>query len=125
LFPCDGVRILRNDDLRLLFAMVHKIRVSPVKAMVSHWQGASKRIGPIEFTSIITRLADTLCLLNSSVQYMRRSRPKPPTSSGHTTRERLSLDGILGTTRSLPTTTRTVRKRQAWGKISFNFLHLH
>lgn len=50
--------------------MVHKIHVSPVNAMVAHWQGASERIGPIEFTSIITRLGDTLCLLNSFVQYI-------------------------------------------------------
>jgi hypothetical protein len=35
-FPRDDVRIVRNDDLRLLYAMVHKIHVSPVKAMVAH-----------------------------------------------------------------------------------------
>jgi hypothetical protein len=50
--------------------MVHKISVSRVKTMVAHWQGASQRVGPIEFTSIITRLADSLCLLNNSVQYI-------------------------------------------------------
>ena len=74
LFLCDDVRILRNDDLRLLYAMVHKIRVSPVKAMVAHWQGDAERIGPIEFTSIITGLANFFCLLNRSVQYISTSR---------------------------------------------------
>ena len=52
--------------------MVHKIHISPVKAMVAHWQGVFRRIGPIEFTSIIVRLiTDTICLLDSSnpVQY--------------------------------------------------------
>jgi hypothetical protein len=62
-FSCDDVRILRNDDLRLLYAMVHKIRVSPVKAMVAHWQGGAERISPIEFTSIIIGLANFFACL--------------------------------------------------------------
>jgi hypothetical protein len=36
LFPRDDVKIVREIELRLLFAMVNKIRVSPVKGIVAH-----------------------------------------------------------------------------------------
>lgn len=52
--------------------MVHKIHVSPVVPMLAQWQGVFSRVGPIDCTSIITGLTDTLCLLHSAhvVQYI-------------------------------------------------------
>ena len=66
LFPRSDIRPLQTDDLRLLYAMVHKIRVSPIKVLVAHWQSVFERAGPIEFTSIITRNADTLNQLDGA-----------------------------------------------------------
>jgi hypothetical protein len=63
LFPRDDVRVVKNDDMRVLYAMVHKIHVSPVKAMVEHWLSVSERKGPIEFTSLISRIADLMGVL--------------------------------------------------------------
>lgn len=51
--------------------MVHKIHISLVKAMVDHWSTILERIGPIEFTSLISRIADSMgMLINRPVQYI-------------------------------------------------------
>ena len=71
LFPREDVRIVKNDDLRVMYAMVHKIHVAPVKVLVAHWLSVSERKGPIEFTSLISRIAETLSvLLNNRVQFI-------------------------------------------------------
>jgi len=64
LFPRDDVRIVRDIDLRLLFAMVNKISVSPIKGMMAHWMSSHKRMGPFDFISIITMFASVLWLLH-------------------------------------------------------------
>ena len=71
LFPRDDVRVVKNDDMRVLYVMVHKIHVSPVKAMVAHWLSVSERKGPIELTSLISRIVDLMgVLINNHVQYI-------------------------------------------------------
>jgi hypothetical protein len=37
LFPRDDVRTMRNDELMILYDMVNKIKISPVKAMIKQW----------------------------------------------------------------------------------------
>lgn len=69
-FPRLDVQALRIDDLRLLYAMVHKIRVSPVKLLVAYWQSVFSRDGSIKFTSLITRIADTINLLSGAHQFL-------------------------------------------------------
>ena len=39
----NDVRIVKNDDLRVMYAMVHKIHVPPVKVMLEHWLSVSER----------------------------------------------------------------------------------
>ncbi|KAG0514555.1 hypothetical protein BDA96_10G202300, partial [Sorghum bicolor] len=53
LYPGMGTDTLIDDELKILYAMVSKIKVSPVKLL------------PIYFTSFITRIADTFGLLES------------------------------------------------------------
>jgi hypothetical protein len=60
LFPDHDVRTLRNEELKLLYAMSHKVHVSPIKLLVAHWQGVFSRDDSIEFTSLITHIADTI-----------------------------------------------------------------
>ena len=57
LFPRDYVRPVRNDELLVLYAMVNKIKISPVQALVKQWLSNFKMTGPIECTSLITRIA--------------------------------------------------------------------
>jgi len=57
LFPRDDVRPVRNDELLILYAMVNKIKISPAQALVKQWLSNFKMTGPIECTSLITRIA--------------------------------------------------------------------
>ena len=57
LFPRNDVRPMRNDELLILYAMVNKIKISPAQALVKQWLLNFKMTGPIECTSLITRIA--------------------------------------------------------------------
>ena len=57
LFPRDDVRHVHNDELLILYAMVNKIKISPAQALVKQWLSNFKMTGPIECTSLITRIA--------------------------------------------------------------------
>ena len=48
---------MRNDELLILYAMVNKIKISPAQALVKQWLSNFKMTGPIECTSLITRIA--------------------------------------------------------------------
>jgi hypothetical protein len=37
LFPGDDVRPIRNDELKILYSMINKTKVSPVKPMITQW----------------------------------------------------------------------------------------
>ena len=52
------------DELRILYAMVNKIKFSPVKFMVCQWLENYRLVGPVECTSLITRIAQGLGVLN-------------------------------------------------------------
>ena len=56
-FPRDDARRVRNDELLILYAMVNKIKISPMQALVKQWLLNFKMTGPIECTSLITRIS--------------------------------------------------------------------
>ena len=51
LFPRDGVQPVCNDELLILYAMVNKIKISIVQALIKQWLSNFKMTGPIECTS--------------------------------------------------------------------------
>ena len=54
-----------------MYAMVHKIHISPVKVMVAHSSTVLERIGPIVFTSLISRITDSMgMLINKPMQHI-------------------------------------------------------
>ena len=53
-FPRGDVRTIRIDELRILYAMVNKMKISPIKFMVLPWLENFCLIGPVECTSLIT-----------------------------------------------------------------------
>ena len=63
-FPRDNVWTVRIDELRILYAMVNKIKIAPVQEMVRRWLGNFRMIGPVECTSLVTRIATSLGVLN-------------------------------------------------------------
>ena len=66
LFPRDDPRPVRNDELKILYAMVNKIRVSPARAMVKQWLTNFKMTGPTECTSLVTRIVSNMGILEGN-----------------------------------------------------------
>ena len=54
---CRHLGCHSNDELLILYAMVNKIKISPAQALVKQWLSNFKTMGPIECTSLITRIA--------------------------------------------------------------------
>ena len=67
LFPRDDPRPVRNDELKILYAMVNKIRVSPARAMVKQWLTNFRMMGPIECTSLVTRIVSNMGILEGNL----------------------------------------------------------
>jgi hypothetical protein len=67
LFPREDTRIVRIEDLKLMFAMIKRRKVSPVQFMIVHWLGIFKRKGKIEYSSLITRIPNKLGLMENSL----------------------------------------------------------
>ena len=62
IFPRANVRTVGVDELMILYAMIKKIRVSPVRLMVEHWKGVFQRVGSVECTSLVTRIFEKIGL---------------------------------------------------------------
>ena len=52
------------DELRILYGMVNKIKIAPVQEMVRQWLGNFRMFRPVECTSLVTRIATSLGVLN-------------------------------------------------------------
>lgn len=75
LFPRDGIRIITEEDLKLMLAMIKREKISPIQFMMVHWAKVFNRVGAIEYTSLVTRLAENLGLLDTAlVANIRRGR---------------------------------------------------
>jgi hypothetical protein len=60
LFPREDTRVVRIEDLKLMFSMIKRRKVSPVQFMIVHWSGIFKRKGEIEYSSLVTQIANKL-----------------------------------------------------------------
>ena len=66
---------MRVDDLKLLYAMVKRRKVSPVKFVMNQWKDVFDLMGDVECTSLVTRIAQNLGLLsNASISYIDMNR---------------------------------------------------
>ena len=71
LIPRDDARIVRNDELRILYAMVKKIKISPVISMIKQRLEKFKMSRHITFMSLVTRIASKIGALdNQNVVYI-------------------------------------------------------
>ena len=53
------------DDLKLLYALVKRRKVSPIKSMMRHWLEVFSLTGDVECTSLVTRIACNLGLMDN------------------------------------------------------------
>ncbi|CAO2167035.1 unnamed protein product [Urochloa humidicola] len=76
LFPAGKVRWVHSVELKLLYAIVHKFKVAPVKEMCLHWRDMVKKSYAIDCTSIVTRIANAVGALDGNdVEYIPLDRP--------------------------------------------------
>jgi hypothetical protein len=59
-FPVIGLHSVTTVELKCLFAMVNRIKYTPVADIVDYFTNVSKISGPIECTSLVTRIAMNL-----------------------------------------------------------------
>jgi hypothetical protein len=60
LFPMADLHSLSTPELQSLFAMVNRIKYTPVADIVDYFKNVPKMSGPIECTSMVTRIAMNL-----------------------------------------------------------------
>ena len=71
LFPRNDFHAVRNDELKLLYAMVKRRKVSLVKFVIKQWIEILELNGDVGCTSLVTHGAKNLGLLeNASVAYI-------------------------------------------------------
>ena len=65
------IRLSSSSELMCLFALAKKIRYSPVMGMVAHWQKMITSKSPFDITSLVTRIALYVGVLeNAQVTYL-------------------------------------------------------
>jgi hypothetical protein len=57
LFPMVELRYVATPELKCLFAMVNRIKYTPIADIVDYFKNMHKMSGPIECTSMVTRIA--------------------------------------------------------------------
>jgi len=67
LFPRLDFRTVRIDDLKLLYALVKRRKVSPVKFMMRPWLKVFSLTGDVECTSLVIQIAQNLGLMDNAL----------------------------------------------------------
>ncbi len=75
LFPRGDIRPIRGDELIIMFAMVRKVKISPVKCMIRQWLESIMFSAPVECTSLITRIAKELGVVSDQIAFISAARP--------------------------------------------------
>jgi hypothetical protein len=60
LFPMAELHFVATPELKCMFAMVNRIKYTPVADIVDYFKNVHKMSGPIECTSMVTRIAMNL-----------------------------------------------------------------
>ncbi len=70
LFPRGDQRPIRGDELIIMFAMVRKMKIAPVKCMIRQWLESIKFSAPVECTSLITQIAKGLGVVSDKIAFI-------------------------------------------------------
>ena len=67
----SDLRLCSFPELQCLYTVANKIRFSPIKSMIAHCHMMISGKGPIDMTSLVTRLAKYVNVLeNAQVTYL-------------------------------------------------------
>jgi hypothetical protein len=64
LVPCQDIRCVHNNELKMLYATIKKIKIAPVMAMVKHWLQTFKASTYVSSTSLVTCIASSIGALD-------------------------------------------------------------
>jgi hypothetical protein len=71
LFPLVDLRSVATPEIKCLFAMVNRIKYAPIADILDYIKNVHKMSGPIEYTSMVTRIAMNLgCLEMANLAYI-------------------------------------------------------
>jgi hypothetical protein len=71
LFPTVELCSVTTPELKCLFAMVNRIKYTPIADIVDYFKNVHKMSGPIECTSMVTQIAINLrCLEMANLAYI-------------------------------------------------------
>jgi hypothetical protein len=59
--------MVRIDDLKLLYALVKRRKVSPIKFMMHQWKEVFTLTGDVECTFLVSRISRNLGLLDNAL----------------------------------------------------------
>jgi hypothetical protein len=77
-FPMAELHSVVTHELKCLFAMVNRIKYTPIADIVDYFKNVHKMSGPIECTSMVTRIAMNLgCSKMANVAYIEGDVPIP------------------------------------------------
>jgi hypothetical protein len=78
LFPILELCSLTTPELKCLFAMINRIKYTPVANIVDYFKNVHKMLGPIECTSMVSRIAINLgCPEMANLAYIEGDVPDP------------------------------------------------
>jgi hypothetical protein len=61
LFSRQDIQVDHNNEMKILYAMIKKIKIAPVKEMFKHWLELLKTFSTsISCTSLVTRIATSV-----------------------------------------------------------------
>jgi len=67
MFPRSSTRTVKIDELKLMYAMVKRRKISPVKFMMNQWLEVFTLVADVKCTSLVTRIATNMGLLYTSL----------------------------------------------------------
>jgi hypothetical protein len=76
LFPLAELCSIATPELKCLFAMVNRIKYTPIADIVDYFKNVHKMLGPIECTSMVTQITMNLgCPEMANLAYIERDVP--------------------------------------------------
>jgi hypothetical protein len=71
IFPMVELHYVATPEIKCLFGMINKIKYTPVAGIVDYFKNVHQRSGPIECTSMVTRIAMNLrCIEMANLAYI-------------------------------------------------------
>ena len=67
LFPRNDLRSVRVEEMKIMYAMLNRTHISPILGMIVYWLGTFQRDEYVECTSLITRLARNMGLIDRAL----------------------------------------------------------